>query len=66
MPWLGGRGRGTLDVLRGLGEHGIEALLPVLDIMVVDWAGGGRLGRGLGVSRCCHFQCDRLWFKMLV
>lgn len=66
VPWLGGRGRGTLDVLRGLGEHGVEALLPVLDIVVVDGAGGGWLGRGLGVSRCCHLQCDRLRFTMLV
>lgn len=57
VPCLGGRGRGTLYVLRGLGEHGVEALLPVLDIVVVDGAGGGWLGRGLGVSRCCHFQC---------
>lgn len=50
VPCLGRRGRGALDVLRGLGEHCVEALLPVLDIMVVDGPGGGLLRRGLGIS----------------
>lgn len=66
VPRLGGRGRGALDVLRGLGEHGVEALLPVLDVMIVDRAGGGRLWCGLGVSWGCHLQCvwvcDSRWF----
>ena len=56
VPCLGGRGRSTLDVLRGLGEHRVEALLPVLDVMVVDGTGGGLLWRGLGIRWGCHFD----------
>lgn len=55
VPRLGRRGRGALDVVRGLGEHRVQALLPVLDVMVVDGAGGGLLWTRLGISWGCHF-----------
>lgn len=53
VPRLGRRGRGALDVVPGLGEYRVQALLPVLDVVVVDGARGGGgmlLWARLGVS----------------